>query len=204
MDATVLEFAMNKFPQSESNLMEGRAPRAPTTTMKSGQRKTVRLATHDYSGPGIYFVTLCTENRDCLFGRVVNGGMHLNTLGEIVQEEWMRSPKIRSELHLDRWIVMPNHFHGIVFFRPITPVNFKAVVGAAGGRPTGQSGSLGSFIGGFKSITTKRINEIRKTPGAPVWQRNYDEHIIDNDKELQRIRKYIEENPRHWEDAERL
>jgi REP element-mobilizing transposase RayT len=95
--------------------------------MKSGNRKSVRLSGHDYSGPGIYFVTLVTENRECLFGQVVDGEMILNDLGRIVQEEWMRSPQIRSELDMDRWIVMPNHFHGIVFIRPKTP--FMGVVG---------------------------------------------------------------------------
>jgi len=130
-------------------LMEGRPPDAPTTTMKSGNRKSIRLPGHDYSGPGNYFVTLVTENRECLFGWVIDGEMHLNNLGWIVQEEWVRSPQIRSELDLDRWIIMPNHFHGIVFIRPRR--QFTGVVGAAGGRPA-----------------------------------------------LERIRKYIEDNPRNW------
>jgi REP element-mobilizing transposase RayT len=173
--------------------------------MKSGNRKSVRLSGHDYSGPATYFITLCTESRECLFGQVINGEMNLNESGRIVQEAWMRSPQIRSELDLDRWIVMPDHFHGIVSIRPRCP--FTAVVGATGGRPATaitsgrpalQSGSLGSFIGGFKSITTKRINEIRATPDAPVWQRNYDEHIIDTDEELERMRQYIKDNPRKW------
>ena len=122
--------------------------------------------------------------------------MYLNDLGRIVHEEWIRSPQIRTELDLDRWIVMPDHFHGIVHIRPKT--TFKGFVGAAGGRPALHTGSLGSFIGGFKSITTKRINEKRGTPGGPVWQRNYDEHIIDTNIELQRIRQYIKDNPRNW------
>ncbi len=176
--------------------MAGRPPAAPTTTMKSGNRETTRVQGHDYAGRGTYFVTLVTQNRDCLFGQVVHEKMYLNTLGLIVQEEWMRSPDMRSELELDRWIVMPNHLHGIVIMTPNR--DFGAVVGAAGGRPALKSRSLGSFIGGFKAITTKRINDVRKTPGARVWQRNYDEHIIDNDEELQRIRKYIEDNPRNW------
>jgi len=137
--------------------------------MKSGNRKSIRLPGHDYSGPGIYFVTLVTANRECLFGRVIDGEMHLNNLGWIVQEEWMRSPHIRSELDLDRWIVMPNHLHGIVFINPRR--QFTDVVGAAGGRPALQSRSLGSFIAGFKSITTRRINRIRNTPDAAIWKR---------------------------------
>jgi putative transposase len=166
----------------------------------------------------MYFVTLVTQDRACLFGEVINGEMYLNALGQIVQEEWMRSPRIRSELDLDRWIVMPNHLHGIVHFTPwradgradaVRPYNGPEFHGCCrGARPRAlpvplgmEKRSLGSFIGGFKSITTKRINEIRKTPGMPVWQRNYDEHIIDNDQELERVRQYIKDNPHNWHEG---
>jgi hypothetical protein len=84
-------------------------------------------------------------------------------------------------------------------YTSLSGFHLQAHVGARGARPAIQSGSLGSFIGGFKSITTKRINEIRGTPDTPVWQRNYDEHIIDNDEELQRARQYIKDNPRNWQ-----
>ena len=84
--------------------------------MKSGNRHTTRLSGHDYAGRATYFVTLCTENRECLFGQVIEGQMYLNANGQIVREEWLRSSQIRSELDLDRWIVMPNHLHGIVHF----------------------------------------------------------------------------------------
>jgi len=164
--------------------------------MKSGNRQSVRLSGHDYSGPGIYFVTLCTEGCERLFGQVINGEMRLDYFGLVVQDEWMRSPQIRSEVDLDRWIVMPDHFHGIVFILPKN--GFRGVVGAAGGRPALQSRSLGALIGGFKSITTKRINKIRGTAEGQVWQRNYDEHIIDSDEELQRVRQYIKDNPKNW------
>jgi len=154
--------------------------------------------------------------------------MYLNAIGQIVREEWLRSSEIRSELDLDRWMVMPNHLHGIVHFMsrmaphcqgappcaPTTPVKTSTSIRlqgpCRGDRPVAlpdrnrpielPSKSLGSFIAGFKSITTKRINEMRGTPGIPIWQRNYNEHVIDNDEELERIRQYIEDNPRHWTD----
>jgi putative transposase len=66
----------------------------------------------------MYFVTLCVQDFECIFGQVIDNEMHLNELGHIVREEWLRSPAIRSELDLDRWIVMPNHLHGIVIFSP--------------------------------------------------------------------------------------
>jgi putative transposase len=190
---------------------------------RTGNRQSLRTPGHDYAGMGMYFITLCTENRECLFGRIIDGRMYLNDLGHIVRAEWLRSPDIRSELDLDRWIVMPNHLHGIVCLKvgrtpcaPTTSVKTStirclpgrcrgvrpdALTLTPGDNPIGlQSKSLGSFIAGFKSITTKRINEIRGTPGAAVWQRNYHEHIIDNDEELQRLRQYIEDNPRRWKD----
>ena len=181
--------------------------------MKSGNRRSTRLAGHDYAGRGIYLITLCTENRECLFGQVIEGQMYLNAVGDIVREEWLRSPQIRSELDLDRWIVMPNHLHGIVHLMagraphaPTTSVKTaeecRLLGRCRGDRPVAlPSRSLGSFIAGFKSITTKRINEMRNTPGIAVWQRNYDERIINNYWELQRARKYIEDNPRNWDSS---
>ncbi|HEY2585759.1 MAG TPA: hypothetical protein VGI81_08350, partial [Tepidisphaeraceae bacterium] len=77
-------------------------------------RRSIRLSGYDYSQPGTYFLTLCVHNRDCIFGEVLAGQMHRNVIGEIVAEEWLKSAKMRPELRLDQWIVMPNHLHGIV------------------------------------------------------------------------------------------
>jgi len=150
--------------------------------MNTGNRHSIRLPGQDYAGRGTYFVTLCTENRECLFGRIIDGRMYLNTIGHIVRAEWIRSPDIRSELDLDRWIVMPNHLHGIVHYMPgrtpcaptktmKTSTSRRLHGRCTGDRPVAlpseshpnglPSKSLGSFIAGFKSITTKRINELR-------------------------------------------
>lgn len=120
----------------------------------------------------------------------------LSEFGEIVRDEWLKSCAIRSEIKLGAYIVMPNHFHGIVYIastdlirggdRPATPI---------GPKPK----SLGALMAGFKSAVTKRINEMRRTPGATVWQRNYYEHIIRNEADLDRIREYIENNSLRWE-----
>ncbi len=174
-------------------------------------RRSVRLKGYDYAQPGAYFVTICTQNRECLFGENVAGKMRLNALWEIVRGEWFRSAEIRAEieLHPDEFVVMPNHIHGIVW---IISHDDEYSVGAHGGAP--QNGpnvgahchaplrrpprSLGSFIAGFKSAVTKRINQRRGTPGAPVWQRNYYEHIIRDERALNAIRRYIAENPMRW------
>ncbi len=153
-------------------------------------------------------VTICTHARAPLFGRVVDGEMVLNAYGTIVREEWFRSAEIRAEIELfpDEFVVMPNHIHGIVWI-----VTTDDMVGATGRSPLQRAHghaplpphgpaprSLGSFIAGFKSAVTKRINARRGTPGACVWQRNYYEHIIRNDGALNAIRRYIIDNPLRW------
>jgi len=159
-------------------------------------RRSIRLKDYDYSQEGGYFITICTFNRECLFGDVVNGQMCLNEIGRVVVDEWTSSGRIRKEIGLDEFIVMPNHLHGVVI---ITESN---VVGATGRSPL-QRGprpkSLGAFIAGFKSAATKRINELCGTPGEPIWQRNYYEHVVHDEHELNDIREYIAKNPLKWE-----
>jgi putative transposase len=130
-----------------------------------------------------------------LFGDVIEGDMPLTDYGRIIDQEWKISAKIRREITLDAFVVMPNHIHGIIFIN-------ESDVGATGGSPV-RSGprrhSLASFLGGFKSATTKRINDLRKTPVRPIWQRNYYEHVIRNEQSLHRIREYIANNPARWD-----
>ena len=172
-------------------------------------RRSVRLRGYDYSRPGAYFFTVCLENRDeWLFGDVIRGEMRLNEFGKIVWDEWRRTPEIRGEMALDTFVVMPNHIHGIVWIVPCRGIRPDAPTLAANVHNistlpiTEKHGpskwSLGSFVAGFKSITTRRINEIRQTPSVPVWQRNYNEHIIRHTGELDSIRRYIAENPAQW------
>ena len=168
--------------------------------------RSLRLRGYDYAQAGAYFVTICTQGRINLFGDVVDGEMQLNELGLIVQEEWLRTESIRAEVELDVFQVMPNHFHGVVVITPPVPHNGMTVarVGTHGCASLRRAPkSLGSLIAGFKSSATKRINELRSTPGALVWQRNYYERIVRNEKELDAIRQYIVDNPAKWpEDKE--
>ena len=163
-------------------------------------RRSIRLTGYDYAQAGAYFITICTQDRECLFGEVVDGEMHMNAAGKIVYEEWLRTEAIRSEVKLDVFQVMPNHIHGIVF---ITGDRVDHV-GAHGRAPLRRAPkSLGSLVAGFKSTVTKRINQMRCTPGQPVWQRNYYEHVIRNERELDAVRQYIVDNPARWpEDRE--
>jgi REP element-mobilizing transposase RayT len=191
-------------------------------------RRSIRLKDYDYSSDGIYFVTICTYERELLFEKV--------DCKKIVEKEWYRTAVVRSIVHLDEFICMPNHIHGIIVFiapcrgeavprpdlfspdllsdfsspvlsRPDLVVNKNAfmkkrathrVAPTQGIRPN----SLGAIIGQFKTITTKRINQFRGTMGCPVWQRNYYERVIRNENELNRIGQYIRDNPSNWETDE--
>jgi putative transposase len=118
--------------------------------------------------------------------------MRLTDFGRIVSHEWEISATIRHELTLDAFVVMPNHVHGVVIIK-------ESNVGATGGSPIRlRPRSLGSFLSGFKSATTKRINDLRRT-SVHVWQRNYYEHVIRDENSLQRIREYIVNNPQRWD-----
>ena len=168
-------------------------------------RHSIRLKDYGYTQAGAYFATICTWDRVCLCGEILDGEMRLNDIGRIVTEEWARSCEIRQEIELDEWIVMPNHVHGIIVI-----VHTLEDVRAHGRAPLQQDKtvlhrkprSLSSFIAGFKSGATKRINETRGTPGVPVWQRNYYEHVIRNEESLNEIRQYIAGNPMRWAEDE--
>ncbi len=174
-------------------------PQAMPWTSRRPGRHSIRLRGHDYAGPGHYFVTLCTEDRLCLFGDVIDGEMALNELGRIADEEWLKSAEIRSEIELDRYVVMPNHMHGLVVFQPqqARPPGSQPAKPARA-RHQRPKRSLGSFMGGYKSAVTTGINRLRATPGVRVWQRNYWDHIVRTERALRAIRRYIDNNPARW------
>jgi REP element-mobilizing transposase RayT len=160
-------------------------------------RRSIRLRDYNYSQTGAYFVTLCTYQKQCLLGDVVDGTMQLNQFGEIVAEEWQKSSQIRQEIALDRWVIMPNHIHGIVMIHAPTDIRKNDQrINSTTSRMKPRS--LSSFITGFKSATTKRVNQIRDTPRTPFWQRNYYDRIIRDESALSDIRQYIINNPLNW------
>ena len=162
-------------------------------------RRSIRLKGYDYSQAGYYFVTICCYQRQCLFGEIVDGVMRLNQYGEIVAETYQWLSSRYPYVHLDKWIIMPNHFHGIIVLTD------KLCRGASQSAPTTTNNSelkrkpLGRLIGAFKTVSTKKINLIRNAPGTAIWQRNYYEHIIRNEESLNRIRQYIINNPLSWQ-----
>jgi REP element-mobilizing transposase RayT len=158
-------------------------------------RRSIRMRGYDYAQPGAYFVTVCTQDNRHLFGDVVEGQMRLNESGETVRACWLWLAKRYSHVELDEWIVMPNHIHAIVRIHDRRGGSGTAPGGASRCAPTKP---LGRLIGAFKTVSTKRFNEIRGTPGTVVWQRNYYEHIIRNEDECEKIREYVRRNPLLW------
>jgi len=160
------------------------------------QRCSVRLKGYDYSQGGYYFVTICTQNRRPLFGEIKNDVMILNDAGKMVDRQWNGLAGRFKNIQLDEYIVMPNHFHGII----IIVANIRA-----GTRPAPTPlPTFGDMVGAFKSITSHEyINGVKQNHWKPfdgkLWQRNYYEQIIRNETSLQRIREYIINNPRQWQ-----
>ncbi len=127
-----------------------------------------------------------------------SGRVLLNRYGRIVEEEWLRGQLLRQEVALDAFVVMSDHFHGIVVLSGSDEGNVCETGGTANNPSVclrRHPRSLGSLLAGFKSATTRRINTLRGSPGRAVWQSNYHEHVIRNEGELDGIRTYIQNNP---------
>jgi REP element-mobilizing transposase RayT len=128
-------------------------------------RRSIRLKDYDYSQSGAYFVTICTHKSKNIFGDIVDGRMVLNKFGKMAELSWLDLSKHYSNIRIDIFAIMPNHFHGIIF-----------IVGA-GLKPAPTKYPLSEIIRGFKTFSSRRINETRNMSGTPVWQRNYYEHV---------------------------
>ena len=161
------------------------------------RRRSIRLKGHDYTHPGAYFVTVCVQNRECLLGEIVEGTMIANGPGRMVQSVWNDIPAHYSGVGIDAFVVMPNHIHGIVTL-------------ATHGMQAGGLDpllSLPDVVHRFKSLTTSRyISGFHHEGWLPfdrrLWQRNYYEHVVRSERELERIREYIVGNPAKWEEDE--
>jgi REP element-mobilizing transposase RayT len=161
-------------------------------------RKSIRLPGHDYASPGVYFITVCTHQRACLFGAIAGDIMHLNAPGALAQTAWLDTPRHFPNVDVDTLMVMPNHLHAILILHHMVGAKHASPL-PVGGKAKGTSrGSLPAVVQAFKSAAARRINADRGTPGAAVWQRGYFEHIIRTPDDLDRLRRYIESNPLRW------
>lgn len=174
----------------------------------SYHRHSIRLKGYDYRQAGYYFVTICTYQRQCLFGTIMVGQMELNEIGKIAAGVWQNGSNRFANIVFDDWVIMPNHVHGILQITlsrkdddtgKSTNKNESGIIDVSSKHWMGtKSGSIGSLIQNYKSVTTRKINRLLGTPGMPVWQHNYYEHIICNEKSLMFIRNYILNNPSSW------
>lgn len=175
-------------------------------------RQSSRLLEYDYSRAGAYFVTICVADRRSLFGEIVRERVVLSNLGRVVEANWLRTPMIRPQVQLDSYVVMPNHVHGILVIDGDSSGSTRH--NSAGGRmqdaPTSggrirfqaPSQTIGAIVRGFKGATTSQIAKTLHRGEFVVWQRNYYDHVIRDENDLNRIREYIENNPAKWaEDA---
>ena len=164
-----------------------------------------RASWWDYADPGLYFITICTANRACLFGEIIDQELYLSPYGIIVLEEWEKSFDIRAELYCDAWVIMPNHIHAILRIEQPTDMDAydldaRPCVSMGGtGVAYRPPKSISSFVAGFKSAATKRINELRNSPRVAVWQTRFHDHIIRNEKAYHNIYNYIQTNIEQWE-----
>ena len=165
-------------------------------------RRSSRLKEYDYSQIGAYFITICIYNKRCLLGKVKNGKIELNIAGQIIKKWWLELPHKFPNIKIDEYIVMPNHLHGII---SIIKTNVGADPCVCPNNKGEHIGSpLQKIIQWFKTMTTNEYIRRIKRDGLPpfhdkFWQRNYYEHIVRNEDELNQIRKYIAENPLKWE-----
>uniref|UniRef100_Q3AQE3 Transposase IS200-like domain-containing protein n=1 Tax=Chlorobium chlorochromatii (strain CaD3) TaxID=340177 RepID=Q3AQE3_CHLCH len=185
-------------------------------------RRSIRLKGYDYWQVGAYFITICTQNKECLFGKITDGKMVLNDAGNIIQEFNAITESHFKNIAISPFVVMPNHYHAIITVgagspRPNNPHNENDHICDDGrvrvddgrvrvddGRVRVDDGrgnpapTLGQIVGYFKYQTTKRINTICQTGGKKLWQRNYYDHIIRDEKSFHAISTYIINNPAQW------
>jgi REP element-mobilizing transposase RayT len=165
---------------------------------------------YDYTQAGAYFITICTRDRECLLGKVVNGEVQLNDTGRLVESVWLQTATVRPNIDLDAFVVMPNHFHAIFFIHEspglpgathrVAPTKNYSSSADKPCRPAGSKPrSVGAVMAQFKSLVTKRIHNTRQYRCGSIWQRNYYEHVIRDEESLNRIREYIFTNAVRWD-----
>jgi len=182
------------------------------------QRKSIRLKGYDYSQAGLYFITICTQNRKHLFGNIKNGKMILNNAGKMITKLWFDMINDFPKIKLHEFTIMPNHIHGIIQIVPadsisartdsISARNADSIRAEMDSAPTGghtdNRTDIPGIIQSFKRHTTIEYIKMVKQNILPpfnkrIWQRNYWEHIVRNENEYMRITQYIIDNPKKWE-----
>lgn len=171
----------------------------------------MRLQSFDYSTEGMYFVTICVQNKKSIFGDISDGAMTLNVAGKMIDNWWQKLPDKFDNIKIDEYCIMPNHFHGIINIVGVRlcarPDNDKYKDNGPIRRTRGSAPTLSTIIQWFKTMSTNEYIHNVKTNNWPsfdkhLWQRSYYEHIIRNETDLLKIQEYIQSNPNNWEKDE--
>lgn len=162
------------------------------------------MRTYDYATTGIYFVTICTDRRKCILGRVQDDEIVLSRIGKIVDECWREIPEHNAGVELDAYVVMPSHLHGLIILpgapraQRAVPLQGEGVLTPERSFGALQPGELPTIVRSSKAACTRRVNQLRGTPGEPLWQRGYYEHVVQCADDLEQLQRYIAENPLRW------
>jgi putative transposase len=199
-------------------------------------RRSIRLKDYNYAKEGLYFITICCQNKRPIFGQIIEGEMHLNEFGTIAHNEWLNTATIRKNCLLHEFIIMPDHIHGIIEITFNNQETDKSSIG----KFQSPSQTIGSIIRGYKIATIKKIKniilsnsdtgelqfapssrfapsefdkgtgELRFAPSSrfarnkiialnfKIWQRDYHDHIIRDERAFTNISNYIKNNPKNW------
>ncbi len=181
-------------------------------------RMSHRLQGYDYSQCGAYFITICTYKKEHLFGEILDAEIKLNLIGQYAYQQWKQIPLRFENVDLGEFVIMPNHIHAIIvkntrwdegaenesadakrwpYFDPSCLQEHQPT------QPNGTiSGSIGAIIQNYKSGTTRKIKSLPGKNNLKIWQANYYDHIIRDEKDYDRIKDYICNNPINWEKDE--
>lgn len=188
--------------------------------------ESTRLKNYDYSSDGAYFITICTKNRQHFFGEIIDNRLTDKKQAGIIQQCWFDLPNHYPNCILDKFIVMPNHVHGLIFIdnrmngvkrddiknkfdvintpvetglKPVSTINGNTIKNNQCNNQYPKRYSLSEIIRGFKTFTAREINKMQNTPGQPLWQPRFYDHVVRNECTLNRIRRYIVNNPIKWQ-----
>lgn len=165
-------------------------------------RRSIRLPGYDYAQPGAYFVTLCVQQRACLFGEIADREMVRNEAGDMVESWWNKLPQKFPTCETDAFVIMPNHVHGIIVMNEAVEADLRIGPDRRGAH---SRTALPRIVQWFKTMITnayiRGVNEGEWTPfHGRLWQRSYYEHIVRSDDDLDRVREYTISNPLNWDD----
>ncbi len=166
--------------------------------MEWKNRKLPRLKGYDYGTAGYYYLTLCTDDKRCLFGTICEGAISLNELGRMAKNELLKIEQHFPSVSIDQYVIMPNHLHVILVIDPTErsrpfPTN-------AGANEKFSNPTVSTVVGLYKAGVTRLARE--RHPGIAIWQKSFYDHVIRDEKGYQKICEYIADNPLKWQEDE--